>query len=254
MSCNILKYMFGAVLVVCVVVIAWSQTSSTLDKSSNESIKSSSVVVQPANVNSHSESRVNNLVVNDHLNSELRNALNQNVKLSIKQKTLLEICEILRKDYKLDVSFDKKPLDASYFDYDATFDCDMDSMPLKKGLQIILSQYDLTYCIRNNKIIITIHTAVYNMSQPIVYDLSSVLQSDSNSINTKADTIAKCIIELIDPPIWKENGGQSVISVIDTKTIGVLTTIHCHDQIQDFLEDLIKAKQQQLKYDNKPIK
>jgi hypothetical protein len=156
--------------------------------------------------------------------------LNSKLQLDFQEVPLEQVAAFLRDQVNVNISLDRKALDAMGTGPDTPVTFKVSGIPLRSALTLLLRDLDLAWTLRDKTLEITSYEALERRISPRVYPVSDLT---SNSAG-----LASLIASLLDPESWDVVGGPA--SIVADRAQGkealvVSQTEQAHRQVASFL-------------------
>ncbi len=144
---------------------------------------------------------------------------------------LSEFVTFLRDEYELEVQIDFQALDELGMSPDEPMTINLRNIRLDSALDLLLQQYDLTYIIYNEVLLITSEDRALSTLETRAYP-TNVVSGQS------AEELIEVITSIVAPDTWKESGGgEGAIALIGNRLV-VRQTYAVHREINELLSQL----------------
>jgi hypothetical protein len=175
----------------------------------------------------------------------------QSIKEALREKTQIEFADTPLKDaidyYKdkhhIEIVFDSRALKEANLDPSAVLiTLNVKGISLRSALHLILDQYNLTWVIRDEVMLVTTQNAAAAMLTNRVYDVRDLV-GGANSEGL--DELVETITTTVAPATWNSTGGSGMIHAYSTRGVDALVvaqTDSTQDKIDQLLSDLRKLK------------
>jgi hypothetical protein len=178
----------------------------------------------------------------------MKEALGKQVNWKFKELPLGEVVEALRKELKISLHLDRRPLEELGITSDSPVTFEMSGVTARSALYLLLRDLDLTTMIHGEILVITtpemadanLITQTYDVA-----DLVLVEGGEGSDFNTLIDMITKTV----KPMTWDEVGGSGSIQSFESPGIHALVisqTDEIHDQIVELFADLRALRRQDI--------
>jgi len=184
---------------------------------------------------------------------EIFKALETNLKLEVKELPLGDLVEFLRDALKIPIVIDQRALEDVGIDSGTRITFTMSGISARSSLELILTQLDLTWAIRNEVLLITTPEEAESVLITRVYDVSDLVlvRDEKNESFPDFDNLISLITSSITPESWIDGGGAGSIDGFEAAGLNALVvsqTLEVHDRLDKLLTSLRKIQQ-----DNAPL-
>ena len=162
-------------------------------------------------------------------------ALSSPTQIEFIETPLQAVVDYLKGFHEIEIQIDRKSLEAMGLGYDTPVTKNLKGISLSSALNLLLSEMDLTYVIKNEVLLITIIQAG---KFPKVYNLDGLIRPDKwkEDLQALAETIQK-----IGPGAWEGKHAAEITGFRDDSLI-ISHTQQGHEQIRQFLNQLVEKK------------
>ena len=167
--------------------------------------------------------------------TKIRAALEQKTSFSFVEAPLLECIERIADDHGIPILLHKPALEEIGLTPDLPVTLSVREVSLRSSLRLMLTDFDLTYVVRNEVVMITTEEFAAQSLRTEIYDIPEALVP-------KADMIVKVVTGTVEPDSWEAVGGPSSIYVLDHLFV-VSAPERAHDRFVEFLAKLRDAYQ-----------
>lgn len=186
-------------------------------------------------------------------------------KLIFDQAPLNNVIQKIAEHHKIPIELDERAMQDAGIGSDVPVSFrPLAKVSLKAALRVIVRQNELTWLIKDERLVITTKAAADDIALNgvtrlyQVTDLCPVHESSNRflppSVTAHADSLLQCISGLIDPYCWSDVGGSCSIRPFYSKndTIIVVSASQAtHESIESLLRDLRLARELQRKPDER---
>ena len=176
----------------------------------------------------------------------LRLSLNQRVNVDVSEKPLEKFVNELRDTYRVNVLIDRKALDDAGIGLDTPVSIQLRSVPLRLVLKRALKQFDLTWLVDEDALLITtedeasqrVETVIYPVYDLLVWD---ALDAGGSPGDLDYDALIELITSTVAPTSWDEVGGPGSIAPYLGNLV-ISQTQQVHEQIAELLMRLRRTR------------
>ncbi len=183
-------------------------------------------------------------------NTTVERALATRTTWKLPKLTIAELAEEVHQRFRINVLVDQQALDDVGLDANTSgggINCA--NIQLENTLELILDQFDLSFYIRHDVLIITTPEVVENHLDTVVYPVADLVVSVPVQTYAKHiawadfDTLIEAITSAVAPDTWDEVGGAGAIEPYPSSGALVISqTRVVHRQVQALLTQLRQAK------------
>jgi hypothetical protein len=170
-------------------------------------------------------------------------ALDQETLLNFVDQPLSDVVAFLRAKHEIQIELDAKALADAGVGSDTTVNRHLHDIALRSALDLLLGEYDLTYVIRDEVLVITTKTEAENIHLTRVYPVADLVlpRDDDLVVGYGADFTS--LIELVTTSVgqstWDEVGGPGTIKEHrNSLTVVISQTDAVHRGIRALFESL----------------
>lgn len=164
----------------------------------------------------------------------IRKALDEKTVMEFVETPLQDAVEYLQKKHKINIQLDKKALDDAGLGTDTPITRSLKDISLRSALRLMLREFDLTWVIENEVLLLTtIDEAGQNLVTQ-VYDVVDLVVTDEG---IDYDSLIETITTVVAPTTWDEVGGPGSISPLH-RTLVVSQTGEVHEEIAELLTEV----------------
>lgn len=160
---------------------------------------------------------------------------------------LQHVVAFLREEYGIAVQLDRQALDEVGVGPEEPVTINLNGITLRSALRHLLRSVELTYCIRDEVLLITSFQRCEEILQVCVYDVGSITGTSEAQMEAVIDTIESCVAT----DTWASNGGGKVtMRPLKPGLLVISQTTSVHEEIRDLLaairSSLADADQEQV--------
>ncbi len=130
----------------------------------------------------------------ERAHQKIREALGTNTTMEFIETPLQDAVDYLKDLHGIEIQLDDRSLEEAGMGSDTPVTSTLKGLSLQSALDLLLSNYDLTYVVRNGVLQITTPDAVANMTELRVYEVHDLLQEGD------AGGLSKILALALDPP------------------------------------------------------
>ncbi len=170
----------------------------------------------------------------------IERALAGKTKMQFNENTLGEVVEYLKDRHAINIWLDKKALEEFDLGSDTSVTFAVNGISLRSALELMLRDFDLTYTIRDEVLLITTQEAEEEYRTMRVYDVVDLVtyRDEKGEPYTDYDPLVHTLTTSIEPDSWQQAGGNGTIVGEDFNTAKILVvtqTYHIHRRIGELL-------------------
>lgn len=153
---------------------------------------------------------------------------------------LSEVINQIRDDHGIEIQFDTKSLEDGGIDAaTTTLTRNVAGLSLSDALDLLLSQHELSYVVKNSVLLITTKSAAEEIVDPRVYNVGDLIDGDDDDY----EKLIEILTMTVQPDSWDENGGSgSVVDYPRLQALVIMQTRPTHAKIEKLLDDLRETK------------
>ena len=165
----------------------------------------------------------------------IRAALDEPTSCDFVDTPLDDVMAYLEDKHQIEIEFDRRALDDIGIDSMAPVNLSVHGITLRSALHLILDDYDLSFVIDYEVLLITtIEDAEYRMSLSI-YPVHDLAPSDA-----EMDELMEAVLATVSPLSWDEAGGGCVMRSVG-KALLVSANCEIHEELEQVLAGLRKV-------------
>ena len=150
---------------------------------------------------------------------------------------------------KVEIQLDRRALEDAGVSEDTPVTRTIGDLPVRSVLQLILDDFDLTFLVQNDILMITTEdeaeTELFTRTYPVADLLVAAPTQPGNTVQKDFDTLINAITKTVKPPAWDEVGGPGSITDVQVSAcIVVSQTQPVHDEVLKLLRALRAAKRE----------
>ncbi len=168
----------------------------------------------------------------------IQSALAEKIDLDVNEVPLAEVVRRLRMTHHVQILFDMNALKDAAIDPTALpVTLTVKNINLSSALKLLLSQFQLTYIIRDEVLQITTRDKASTVLSPRVYDVQDVLSKSEDGM-PDFDSLIDVIVTTVASQSWSDTGGPGSIMTISPSSIIISQTQEVHEEIDDLLHSI----------------
>ena len=181
---------------------------------------------------------------NNSLSAEqrIRSALLEPTELMFNQVPLKDVIDYIHEHHHINIMFDLAALKSATPPIDpsqALVTFEIKDISLKSALNLMLSNWNLTYVIRDEVLLITTEEAASRMLATRVYNVRDLIGVNNEE---ELESLATLIQQAVDPSSsWQSGGGEGTLQTFTgpgMTAFVVLQTESAHEKIEKLLDNL----------------
>lgn len=181
--------------------------------------------------------------------ADIERALDGPAEFDLTDQPLADVVDLLAAQYGIQAQLDQRALEDAGFGSDTPITLHVRDVSLRKTLRLMLGEYDLTYVIRNEVLLITSKTEAENMLVTRVYPVFDLVvrSGDDGRERSQLDyrPLAQLIKTTIAPDTWDDVGGPGTdMSFANAGALVISQTTEVHEEIAEHLRSLRAAAAQ----------
>ncbi len=170
---------------------------------------------------------------------KIKQALESPTEFDFNDTSLSDVIDYLASKHGIDILMDKKGLTDSAVDPSAPVTRAVrHPVRLRSALKLLLEEFDLTWVIRDDVLLITSKEKADEILVTQVYRVGDLL--DGSRARLTIHQLIDAIVETVQPDSWDDNGGPGSIIPLGQALL-VSQKFDCHEQMTDLLE-LLRAE------------
>lgn len=165
--------------------------------------------------------------------ADIEQALDQPAEFDFEETPLRDVADKLRAQYGIDVQLDARALEDAGLGSDTPITRQVRDVSLRDGLKLLLGEFELTYVIRNEVLVITSKTEAENMLVAKVYPVFDLVVCSGEEGHARSPLNYAALMSLIQsivaPDTWDDVGGpgtQKEFAIAGALVISQTTEVH----------------------------
>jgi hypothetical protein len=183
----------------------------------------------------------------------IRRALAKPVKLDLKGTPLFGVISHLEDELGIQIRLDRKAMDDVGAETDDPVTLQVAGISARSALDLMLRQFDLTWVIRNEVLLITTPEEAESFLVTKVYDVADLVCCGDEDLHGHEhvgslcdfDSLIELITSCLQPTTWDDVGGPCSVCSLEAAGIKVLVfsqTQDVHEDVEQLLADLRAAR------------
>jgi RNA polymerase sigma factor (sigma-70 family) len=154
------------------------------------------------------------------------------------EQPLSDVLQIIKEELNGEVWIDRVALDEQGMTTDMPVSVQLEGLPLKSALRLMLRNHGLAFVVKDNVLVITTMSRAAQMLEAHVYDVKAIVESAE-----ELEALAEAIQETVRPDTWSVSGmGSGNIKTFGRNTLLLVSqTAEVHEEVDDFLEQLYRG-------------
>ena len=174
------------------------------------------------------------LVDDPESHAKIRATLGKSITVSFRNMPLMNVVKELAETTGIDIRLDLAALNDALIRPRVSVNLSLDEQPLTVALDVLASQYELAWTLRDGAIWVT--TGDAEAMVVAVYDVRDLCRDSGESMG-----LSDAITSQASPDSWEEVGGAGVISFPVPGSMVMYHTERMHDDVLDLLENYRSA-------------
>ena len=166
-------------------------------------------------------------------NERIRSVLSDSTSQEFIDTPLEEAIVRLSQSHDIPIMLDNRALEEVGLTTDMPVTISLKNVTLRSFLRLMLREFDLTYVVKSEVLLITTHEAAEQNKVLEMYTFPE-------SLTSKSDEVVKVLTAAVSPESWATVGGASSASAIDNVLI-ISAPEYVHEGVIEFLQKLQKA-------------
>lgn len=176
--------------------------------------------------------------------SKIEKLLEQEVDIRLIDEKLSVLVELGR-HYSVPIALDRRAFDDAGIGVDTPFSFNAKGIRLRSALTQILSEFDLTWTVRDEFLMITTVEEAESTLVTRIYDVRDLVEywRDETGVSADTDTLIEIVTTTVGPATWDEVGGPGSVGEyqVGTKVALVISqTLEMHAEIVRLFASLRK--------------
>ena len=176
----------------------------------------------------------------------IRKAISSPVRMDFVETPLGDVVASLRQQYKIWICFDHGALSDAGIGSDVQITRQLEGIPLRSALDLLLRDLGLTWVIADEVLVITTLEEAHNRLATKVYDVADLVQFRDEKGDPWEDyvTLTEMILSCIQPNTWDGVGGPGSIvggTFGTAKVLVISQTSRVHEEIDLLLQQIREA-------------
>lgn len=192
-------------------------------------------------------------------------ALGERTSLKAEDLSLDAFAALVKRRHGVEIQLDNRALtDAGLVGWDTRLSCDFNGISLRSALRLVLSQFDLTYVVRYDALLITSETEAENAEVVRIYPVVDLVNAsdefvpgarraepDENSRNyADIQTLVEVVSSVVSPTSWDE--GNAIMGQFhhlqNGRFLAIRQTQDVHEEIEELFASLRAVRNVQRKW------
>jgi hypothetical protein len=176
----------------------------------------------------------------------IKRALKETVNFNLGRVSLKDAIEYVGDKFKIEVQFDGNGLRDVAIDPTATpVDATVKNVALRSALDLMLSQFNLTFVIKDEVLLITSRDKASTMLETRLFDVRDIVMGAGENPTATFEPLLDAVRMSVNPPSWDINGGPCTLMSFNSNGICgliVVQTYHGQEQVENLLAQLLRLK------------
>ena len=169
--------------------------------------------------------------------ARIRKALDEKTAVEFIETPLHDVTVYLAKKHSIEIQIDKRALDDAGLGTDTPVTRMVKDISLRSLLRLMLKEFDLTFVIDNEVLMLTTVDEAGQRLHTQIYDVEDLVVTDAG---VDYDSLVSMILATIAPTTWDEVGGPGSISTLH-RTLIISQTEEVHEQIESLLASVARV-------------
>jgi hypothetical protein len=179
--------------------------------------------------------------------ARIQQKLDEKTELEFIETPLNDVIEFLKAKHDIEIQLDRRGLEEAAIEPDTPITRNLKGVSLRSALRLILREYDLTFVIRDEVLLITPRVAADEMPSIRVYQVCDFIR-DGDPAEGDYATLIDVITSTVSPASWQETGGMGSIRAMPLASALVISAnTYVHEEIDALLVTLRQARDAQRK-------
>jgi hypothetical protein len=179
----------------------------------------------------------------------IKHSLNDKTSFDFQGVPLRDVMQFIADKHHILIQIDNSALKGAQIDPSATqITMAVKDISLRSALNLLLSQYDLAFVIKDEVLLLTTKAKADSMFDTRLYDVRDLVGHDYDPNGTADfDSLIDVIRSTVDPQSWDKAGGQGSLATFNENGVCALViwqNYQGHEQIQNLLQELRHLKPQ----------
>lgn len=178
--------------------------------------------------------------------ADIEQALDQPAEFDFEETPLRDVADKLQAQYGIDVQLDARALEDSGLGSDTPITRQVRDVSLRDGLKLLLGEFDLTYVVRNEVLLITSKTEAENMLVTKVYPVFDLVVCSGEEGHARSPLnygpLMALIQQTVAPDTWDDVGGPGPLKEFaNAGALVISQTMEVHEEVAQQLRALRAA-------------
>ncbi|HEX5445759.1 MAG TPA: hypothetical protein VFW87_18175, partial [Pirellulales bacterium] len=178
--------------------------------------------------------------------ADIEQALDQSVEFAFEEAPLRNVADKLKAQYGIDVQLDMRALEDAGVGSDTPITRQLKNVSLREALKLLLGEFELTYVIRNEVLLITSKTEAGNMLITKVYPVFDLVVCSGDEGHERSPLnygpLKSLVQSIVAPTSWGDVGGPGALEEFPIAGALVISqTMEVHEEIAQQLRALRAA-------------
>ena len=158
---------------------------------------------------------------------------------------LPDVVSYLKDYHKMEIQIDQKALDDAGIGSDTPISRDIRGISLRSALTILLREFDMTWLVDNQVLLLTTNEAARNHLETRTYDVQSLLTGQPHGAHELAEVVRQLLVMQRHEARSGHGmgGGPATVVTAYRNSLIVRTNPHGHREVEDLLEQLAQGSQ-----------
>jgi hypothetical protein len=179
----------------------------------------------------------------------IKRALDDKASFDFQGAPLSDALEFIADKHHIPIQIDGSAFKAAGLDPTALqVNMTVKDISLRSALNLLLSQYDLAYVLKNETLLFTTKTKADSMFETHLYDVRDLILHDYDPNGTPDfDSLVDTMKSTINPQSWDKAGGSGSLATFSDNGVCALIVwqnYQGHEQIENLLQELRRLKPQ----------
>jgi hypothetical protein len=171
----------------------------------------------------------------------IRKALDQKTVMEFVDCTLSDVLAYLQDHHQINIKLDRKALDDAGFGSDTPVTCNLREISLRSALRLFLNEYNLTWVIENEVLLVTTVEAAGEKVVTRVYDVFDLVHDPKGDDLKAYNSLIELVTTTVAPTSWDEVGGPGSIAPFQGM-LAIRQTQNTQDEIVALFAELRRVR------------
>ncbi|HEX3870088.1 MAG TPA: STN domain-containing protein [Pirellulales bacterium] len=177
---------------------------------------------------------------------QIESKLDEPTEVEFIETPLQDVIDFLKAKHHLEIQMDGKAFEEAAIATDTPITRNIKGISLRSALKLMLRDYDLTFIIRDEVLLITAKVTAEAIPTARIYQVCDLLSKEENETSSKYDELMAVIQATVTPTFWNEVGGPGTMKPLPiARVLVVYATAEVHEEVEGLLATIRMARDAQ---------